>query len=74
MTVHHDPTPSEQPTHKTPRRARIHPWASAALVLVGTCVLVYIPGIELREWAAALTFVVAHLVAAEVVMSGHRPG
>jgi hypothetical protein len=47
-------------------------WAIAALILAATGVLVLVPGIEPREWAAELVFVAAHLAAAEVLVAGHR--
>jgi hypothetical protein len=37
-----------------------------------TRILFLVPGIELREWAAEVVFVAAHLAAAEVLVSGHR--
>jgi hypothetical protein len=53
-------------------RASLLGWAAVALILGSTSVLIFVPGITPQEWAAEVTFVAAHLLAAEVVMSGHR--
>ena len=47
-------------------------WAIAGLILGCTWILVLVPGIEPHEWAAQAACVFAHLVAAEVIASGHR--
>ena len=72
MTLPDDSSPREERPRKSARWARMWPWAIAALILAATYVLVLVPGIEPREWAAEVVFVAAHLVAAEVIVSGHR--
>lgn len=47
-------------------------WGSAVLILCSTYGLVFVPGITSQEWAAEITFIVAHLVAAEIIMSSYR--
>jgi hypothetical protein len=44
---------------------------AAALILGSTYALVLIPGMAPHEWAAAVTFVAAHLLAAEVIKAIH---
>jgi hypothetical protein len=55
-------------------RTAIFVWATVALILGSTYALVFVRGMAPHEWAAEITFVVAHLVAAEVLVSGHRWG
>jgi hypothetical protein len=43
-----------------------------AVILAAAGLLILVPGIEPREWAAEVMFVTAHVVAAEVIVSGHR--
>jgi hypothetical protein len=42
-----------------------------AAILGSTYAPVFAAGIEPREWATAITFVAAHLIAAEVIASRH---
>lgn len=51
----------------------VRTWAIAAAILGTTYVLVFVPGIEPSQWAAEITFIAAHLVCAEIVMTIHRP-
>ena len=65
------------PNPKDPRRrgwtSAVRAWAIVALILGGTYALVVVVELAPHEWAAAVTFVVAHLVAAEVVVANHKP-
>ena len=47
-------------------------WAMAALIVGSTYALVFLVGLAPQEWVAEATFIAAHLVAAEVIISGHR--
>jgi hypothetical protein len=49
-------------------------WGRAVRVLAATYVLVIVPGIKPHEWAASVTFMAAHLVAAEIIGLGPTAG
>ena len=72
MNLLNDPTKGAKRPQKSARRAWMPTWLAVALVLAATYALVLVPGIEPREWAAEIAFITAHLVAAEVIISGHR--
>jgi hypothetical protein len=50
----------------------VRKWAIAILVVASTYALVFTMVIEPHEWLVAVTFIVAHLIAAEVVVAGHK--
>jgi hypothetical protein len=50
----------------------VRAWTIVALILASTHVLVFAQGVTPREWVTAVTFVAAHLMAAEAIEANHR--
>jgi hypothetical protein len=45
-------------------------WSIAVMILGSTYVLVLTKGLQPHEWAEAVTFIVAHILAAKVILAG----
>ena len=54
------------------RRFAVRAWVTGVLILLSTYALVLAHGIQPHEWAAGISFVAAHILAAEVIREGHR--